>query len=92
MIDVVVYFNMAGIVYLLIHSIILRRSLVAMNLYIDRNEVSPSDFALLVRNIPLTTTKEDLIKQLEARYNHVKLKVQYVNLCYNIDQMVKLNA
>lgn len=61
-IDVVVYFNMAGIVYLLVHSIILRRALVAMNVHIDNNEVSPSDFALLVRNIPLTTTKQDLIK------------------------------
>jgi hypothetical protein len=32
MIDVVVYFNMAGIVYLLLHSIFLRRSLVNLHL------------------------------------------------------------
>ena len=31
MVDVVVYFNMAGIVYLLLHSILLRRSLVILH-------------------------------------------------------------
>ena len=91
-IDVVVYFNMLGIVYLLLHSIILRRSLVSLHLQIDRKEVSPSDYALLVRNIPLTTNKEELIKLVEARFMHFKLKVQYVNFCYNIEQMVKLNT
>lgn len=60
MIDVVVYFNMAGILYLLLHSIFLRRSLVRMHCELDRKEVSPSDYAVLVRGIPREMTKKTL--------------------------------
>lgn len=50
--DIVVYLNTAGIVYLLLHSIYLRRMLINMNIELDEDEVSPNDFALIARNLP----------------------------------------
>jgi hypothetical protein len=86
------YFNMFGVVYLLLHSIWLRKNLVALHLDLDRKEVSPSDFAILVRNIGLNTTKQSLQEAFEKRFQHLKLTVSYVNLCYNIEEMVSLQS
>lgn len=58
--DIIVYLNILGVVYMLLHSIYLRRMLVGMGLEIDRKEISPSDFAVVVRNIPIGTTKDSL--------------------------------
>ena len=58
--DLVVYFNILGLVILIIASICLRKNLVNMHLKVDTKEVSPSDFAILVRNIPLSMTKKKL--------------------------------
>jgi hypothetical protein len=55
--DALMYLNMIGIVYLLIHTICMRKSLVKMALELDNKEVTPSDFALLVRNIPKDMNK-----------------------------------
>ncbi len=59
---------MVGVVYLLIHSICMRRTLVQMALKLDEKEVSPSDFALVVRNVPKDMNKDQLIKLVEDRY------------------------
>jgi len=57
MADALMYLNMVGIAYLLIHTICMRKSLVKMALEMDHKEVTPSDFALLVRNIPRDMNK-----------------------------------
>jgi hypothetical protein len=54
--------------------------------------VTPSDFALVVRNIPLNITKERLIQLVEDRFSRSKVKVAYVNLCYNIEDIFKANS
>lgn len=58
--DVIVYLNILGVVYMLIHSIFLRRQLVIMSINLDRSEISPSDYAILVRNLPKDVSKEKL--------------------------------
>jgi hypothetical protein len=58
--DFVVYLNILGVVYMLIHSISLRRLLVITTINLDREEISPSDYAILVRNLPKDVTKEEL--------------------------------
>jgi hypothetical protein len=58
--DLIVYFNIVGVVYLLSHSLYLRKLLVGMSQELDKNEISPSDFAVVVRNIPKDITKEAL--------------------------------
>jgi hypothetical protein len=54
--------------------------------------VTPSDFALVVRNIPLDITKERLVQLVEDRFSRSKVKVAYVNMCYNIEDIFKANS
>jgi hypothetical protein len=54
--DVIIYLNAAAILYLLIHSIILRRMLITFNQQLDEDVISPSDFTLIGRNLPLNLT------------------------------------
>ena len=58
--DVVVYLNIIGVLYMLFHSITLRKLLVGMSIDLDRKEISPSDYAILVRNLPKDVSKEKL--------------------------------
>jgi len=64
--DIIVYINILGVVYMLLHSIYLRKFLVGMSFQLDKDEVSPSDFALIVRGLPADCTKEKLKEQFES--------------------------
>ena len=46
----------------------------------------------MVRNISLDTTKEKLTKLVEKRFSRQQVKVVYVNMCYNIEDIVKFNS
>lgn len=87
--DIVVFFQILGVLYMLAHSVYLRKLLVGLSLELDKNEISPSDFAIVVRNIPKSMGKEDLKEEIEKLVPDSK--VQYVNLCYNIDKIVELD-
>ena len=63
--DLIVYLNILGMVYMLFHSIYLRKMLVQASIDLDRTEISPSDFAILVRGLPLDITKEKLKEEIE---------------------------
>lgn len=89
--DVIVYINILGVVYLLLHSIYLRKFLVQTSIILDRDEISPSDFAILVRGLPADCTKDKLKEQFEADFANCLPKVSYVNLCYDISKMVEFN-
>lgn len=67
--DLIVYLNILGVVYMLFHSIFLRRLLVGLSHEIDKKEISPSDFAIVVRNIPKGYTKDSLKVQIEKNFN-----------------------
>jgi hypothetical protein len=69
MADALMYINMAGVVILFIHTIFLRRNLVRMSVAMDQDQVSPSDFALIVRGVPLDMTKERLKEVVEAKFS-----------------------
>jgi hypothetical protein len=92
MADTLMYLNMLGILYLLIHTIFMRKKLVQMANTLDHKETTPSDFALLVRNIPKDMTKEKLTELIETRYVRGQVKVAYINMCYDIQDMVKHNT
>lgn len=89
--DIMTYLNMLGAIYVLIHSIFLRRMLVNMSGELDKAEVSPQDYGVIVRNIPLNTTADSLKVQVEKQFND-EVKVAYVNLCYDITKMIELNT
>ena len=66
--DIVVYLNIIGVIYVLLHSIYLRRMLVGMSIELDKKDVSPSDYGIVVRNLPKDITKETLIRQIEEKF------------------------
>lgn len=87
--DIMAYLNILGAIYVLIHSIFLRRMLVSMSGELDKAEVSPQDYGLVVRDIPKETTPDSLKVQIEKQFND-EVKVAYVNYCYDITEMLAL--
>jgi hypothetical protein len=53
-------FNLFGIIYLLIQAILINKNLGLYHYELDSEAITPSDFALIVRKIPLHITSEEL--------------------------------
>jgi len=68
--DVMAYLNILGIIYVLIHSICLRKMLNNMTTELDNADISPKDYGILVKKIPKTTTSDDLKKMIENEFNN----------------------
>jgi hypothetical protein len=77
------YLNIGGIIILMFYSVALRYQLMSMI-----KNVTASDFTVHVKNIPPTTTKEQLTQIIEKKYASQKIKVSNVNYCYNVDEMM----
>ena len=60
--------NIAGIAVLLFFTIFLRRNLKKMNREIDDKILSPSDYALMIHNIPLNMTEIQLKEYIEQEF------------------------
>ena len=50
-------FNMAGIFCVVVYSVFLKKKMFEMQNQLDKDNCTPSDYALLVRNIPLSMVK-----------------------------------
>ncbi len=62
--DIFIGCNMIGILYILFHSVFERSKLVQMQEDLDKDKDSPSDYALLIRNVdPLSITDTKKIKE-----------------------------
>ena len=55
---------------------------------LDINKDTPSDYALLVRNIKLEMTQEEFKVQFESIFN---VKVYEVIFCCEVEKMIQLN-
>jgi hypothetical protein len=66
--DIVMYLNCVAIVYLLCHSIYLRRRLVRLNIAIDQGAITASDFAVLARNLPANKEPKELKILIEEMF------------------------
>ncbi len=89
--DAIMGINIVGVVFITFYSVYVRRKLQDMAEILDENEVSPSDYGLLVRDIPNDWTKEKLEGVIEDHFKLYGLNVNYVNYCFNVTEMVKLN-
>ncbi|CDW71822.1 phage head-tail family partial [Stylonychia lemnae] len=89
--DIILYLNAVGIIYLLIHSIYLRRMLIKLNQELDEDQISPSDFTLIARHLPQNITQDQLKAKFENQYSKYNIKVAYVNYAYNIEKMCQCN-
>ncbi len=65
----VMYLNIGGIAILLIASVFIRRGLRKLQYELDDNIFTPSDFALMVTNIPKTLKANDVREQIEENFN-----------------------
>lgn len=89
--NILIGFNMAGIFCLIFYSIRIRKLLLEMQIDLDVNKDTPSDYALLVRNIPLKMSQIDLENKLESMFKVFGVKVYEVNYCYKVDDIIGLN-
>jgi hypothetical protein len=89
--DAIVYLNAVGIVYLLIHSIWLRKYLISFNRELDEDVVSPSDFTIIARQLPRNLTPDQFKEKFEKQFSKYGVKVASVNYCYNIEKMYACN-
>jgi hypothetical protein len=60
-----------------------------MNLTLDKKKITPSDYGIIVRNIPKDWTKKDLKEEIEKHFFQSEDKVVYINYCYKIDDIFK---
>jgi len=73
--NLLIFFNMIGIFFLIVYSIRIRKMMLEMQIDLDQEKNTPSDYALLVRNIPLTMTQEELKIKFETMFNKFNVKV-----------------
>lgn len=52
-VEVIVYLNAAAIIYMVFHSIYLRRMLISFNKNLDSDLISPSDYTCIVKGLPM---------------------------------------
>jgi hypothetical protein len=57
---IIQYLNVAGIGLLLIFSIYMRRLIIKVNFKLDEEHITPSDFTIIVRDLPLKLTRQEL--------------------------------
>jgi hypothetical protein len=86
--DTVMYVNLFGIMYLLLQAILISKNLGGQHFELDSETVTPSDFAVIVRDIPKDITKEVLKKQL---IEEQKMQVEEINFIYDVRDLRKIN-
>ena len=105
--DLMIGFNMAGIFLSLIISIWQRAKLVKEAQTLDHDNNTPSDYALLISNLDLSAESygtdkkvsnkeaenfQEKLKKYMAESLEIKpQKIVYVNLCYQIDDIIQFN-
>ncbi len=90
--DIILYLNSVGIIVLLIFSIAVRRKLIRINNDLDESQLTPSDYSVIARNLPLDLDPKDLKEKLQEELGHHDVKIVYVNPTYKIEEMVNLTA
>lgn len=86
------YLNCAGIIYLLLHSIYIRRFLAKEAATLDENNFTPADYAVIARDLPKNMTKAQLKQKIESYNIDLEIKVVYINFCYKLTEMIKGTA
>jgi hypothetical protein len=84
--NILLGFNMTGIFCVVFYSIILKKKMYEMQNQLDWEKDTPSDYAILVRNVPLSFArdKNTLKEYFETEYSAMDVKVSEVNYCYEV--------
>ena len=81
--------NFIVILYMLIGVVFFKRYQNKRIAKVQEVNITPSAFAVMVKNLPLDKTKEE-VKQWFAEF-FKNPEIQYVNFCYDIRKMVKMS-
>lgn len=87
------YLNFSSVIGVIIFMIFYRKNQKELFLRIDLKETTPSDYTIIVKNIP-TDLNIDIEKSLYEYFNFVDSKqydVQNINLCYDLTERVKIH-
>ncbi|CAI2379579.1 unnamed protein product [Moneuplotes crassus] len=86
-VQVQVILNFLFIFVIAIASIFLRKTQNTIIREVDEQNITPSDFGVMISNIPKDKHPSDLKKWLAEKVPGIE--IVYVNYCYNITEMVK---
>lgn len=59
------------------------------SLELDANDDTLGDYSVIVRDIPLDMSKDQLKTSIEDKHSSFKVKVAYINYIYNIEELVE---
>lgn len=80
--------NLVMIIVIIIGSIVLRQIQNKLVGEIDEKNVTPADFGVMVTNLPLNKTQDEVKEWLKGFYTD--LDIVYVNYCYDIKEIVRI--
>ncbi|CAI2378713.1 unnamed protein product [Moneuplotes crassus] len=87
-VQIQVILNFLFIFVISIASIFLRESQNTIIREVDEQNITPSDFGVMISNIPKDKRPDELRKWLEAKVPEIE--IMYVNYCYDITELVKV--
>ena len=80
-------FHHGGMFFALIYFVFMRRQLLKIEDSIDETLITPSDYAVMVTNLPKDVEADEVKKYLKDTVP--ELEIEYVNYAYKIDKIVR---
>ena len=89
--DTQIFLNFVVIIIILVIANLLRWRQLAIEKKIDEKNITPADFTCYVVNLPLESTQESIKEYFESYFagKILKFNVSKVNLCYDIQDIVR---
>ena len=75
-------------IFALIYFVFMRRQLLKIEDKIDETMVTPSDYAIMVTNLPKNESEDEVKKYFKDILP--ECEIEYINYAYKIDKIVKL--
>ena len=91
-----IYINVALYVFCMITLMIFRKIQRKVNATIDQNQLTPSDYTIIVKNIPIGIENFDYIEEIKkiienSAVKDDSIKVMKINLVYDISEIIKID-
>jgi hypothetical protein len=88
--------NLVGIIALLIFALYIRKKLLKIQVELDNEHITPSDYALMVFNLPLDKSEDELKEIILSKFSTLvkeqDLEIVYVNYTYNIEDFIEATS
>ena len=88
--------NVVAIFGMMIFAYKIRRQLIDLSIKLDANNITPSDYGVIVFGLPKEKTESDLKMALYERFKpYIELhdfEIVYINYCFNIAEFIEDTA